>query len=140
MDLDSGSIRRLHDTVLGGFYISVSPDGRLVLARREDGLLTTFPTNGDPEHAFPDLDSRYRPAGWFGDSKSFFVSGSTSVPAPVFRVDVATGALESWMSIEPRFRGGIEGINSVRFTRDGERYVCSYVRADSVLYHAQGLR
>lgn len=140
VDLDSGKLDRLHDTILGGFAIIVSPDGRLALGLREDGVLTLFPTDGAPEIPFPDLDPLYRPGGWFGDSRSFFVLRPAVVPAPTFRVDVATGAVEPWATIEPSFRGGVEGIRAVRFTRDGERYVCSYTRSDSVLYHAQGLR
>jgi hypothetical protein len=140
MDIDSGSIRRLHDTVLGAYSLQVSPDGRFALARGADGVLTLFPTDGTPERPFPELGTSYRPAGWAGDSRSFFVFLSSSVPAPVFRVDAATGALEPWMSIEPRFRAGVDGINGARLTRDGERYVCSYTLSDSVLYHAQGLR
>jgi tRNA A-37 threonylcarbamoyl transferase component Bud32/Tol biopolymer transport system component len=139
MDLDSGSIQPLHDTVLAGYSLSVSPDGRFVLARQEDGLLALFPTDGTPPRPFPELGSQHRPAGWAGDSRSFLVFLASAVPTPVFRVDAATGSMEPWMEVEPRIRSGVDGVNNMRFTRDGERYVCSYTRTDSVLYHARGL-
>jgi len=63
-----------------------------------------------------------------------------SIHSSVVRVDVASGSVEPWMEIEPRGRGGVDAISTVRMTRDGERYVCSYYRRDSVLYLAQGLR
>ncbi|HEU5311712.1 MAG TPA: hypothetical protein VFV24_09695, partial [Candidatus Eisenbacteria bacterium] len=141
MDLGSGAIRRLHDTVLGGYSLAISPDGALGLARRADGLLTLFPMDGAPERPFPELDSRYRPVGWAGDSRSFYVLLTNSLPGEVFRVDAATGAMEPWLTIEPRYRAGVDGgINSLRIARDGERYVYNYMRTDSVLYHARGLR
>ena len=140
MNIDSGTIRPLHDQAVGSHQITVSPDGTQVLARGEDGGLTLFPVDGSAPRSFPDLDSMWRSAGWAGDSKSFFVYRGGAVPAPVFRVDAASGTKEPWMEVVPIERSGVSGINSMRLTRDGERYVCSYPRIDSVLFHAQGLR
>jgi len=140
MELDSEEIRPLHDTFLSGYTLSVSPDGRFVLARREDGVLVLFPMDGGPPRPFPELRSQHRAAGWAGDSRSFFVSLVGSIRSSVVRVDVASGSVEPWMEIEPRGRGGVDAISTVRMTRDGERYVCSYSRGDSLLYLAQGLR
>jgi len=44
------------------------------------------------------------------------------------------------MGIAPVERSGVSGINTARVTLDGERYVCSYPRIDSALFHARGLR
>ena len=140
MELDSEEIRPLHDTFLSGYTLSVSPDGRFVLTRREDGVLVLFPMDGGPPRPFPELRSQHRAAGWAGDSRSFFVSLVGSIRSSVVRVDVASGSVEPWMEIEPRGRGGVDAISTVRMTRDGERYVCSYSRGDSLLYLAQGLR
>ena len=140
LDLGSGAIQRMHDTVLGAYAVAVSPDGAFGLSRRVDGLLALFPTDGAPERPFPELDNRYRPAGWAGDSRSFYVLLANVLPGEVFRVDAGTGAMEPWLTIEPRVRAGVDGINGARVTRDGERYVYNYMRTDSVLYHAQGLR
>jgi len=63
-----------------------------------------------------------------------------AVPAKVLRVNASTGETEPWMEIAPTERSGVRGMNSVRFTQDGERYVCSYTRIDSPLFHARGLR
>jgi eukaryotic-like serine/threonine-protein kinase len=140
MRLDTGSIHVLQDTLLGTRQMTVSPDGSWVLARREDGLLALFPTDGSPHRPFPELDTRARPAGWAGDSRSLFTFRADSLPTPVVRVDVKTGAMEPWMEITPMVRSGVDNINAVNLTRDGERYVCSYMRIDSTLYHVRGLR
>jgi hypothetical protein len=140
MQLDTGSIHLLHDTPLSTRQVAVSPDGTGVLARKEDGLIALFPTDGSPHRSFPELDTGARIAGWTGDSRSFFIFLAGSLPAPMVRVDVETGAMEPWMEITPMVRSGVDSINAVNVTRDGERYVCSYVRVDSTLYHVRGLR
>ena len=118
----------------------LSPDGTQVLVKGEDGLLTLFPVDGGTPRIFPELDGTWRQARWMGDSKSFFVFRTGRIPAPVFRVDVATGAKEPWTEIEPLERSGISGVNSLLMARDGERYVCSYSKLASSLFHARGLR
>ena len=111
-----------------------------MIARGEDGPLSIFPTDGSAPRRFPKLDSGWRPARWAADSKSFFAFRGSVIPAPVFRVDAATGSMEPWVEISPLVRSGVGGLNSVRITPDGERYVCSYPRTVSALFHARGLR
>jgi len=139
VDLESGSIHPLQDGVTGT-HVIVSPDGTQVLSRGEDGALALFPLDGGPSRPFPGLDLMWRPAGWAADSRSFFAYRGGVIPAPVVRVDAAGGAAEPWAEIFTIERSGTSGINSMRFSQDGERYVCSYPRIHSVLFHARGLR
>jgi len=139
MEIESGTIQPLHDQVVGHNLILVSPDGTQVIARGGDGALALFPVDGAASRSFPELDSMLRPAGWAADSKSFFIFRGGAVPAPVYRVDAASGTMEPWMEIAPIERSGVSGLNTVMVTLDGERYVCSYPRTDSSLFHARGL-
>lgn len=138
VEIESGSLRPLNDMVLSSYGIKVSPDGRFLLARGEDGLLALVPLDGSPPRPFPQLDASRRPAGWTADSRSFYVFQAGAVPAPVFLVDAATQTMEPWGEIMPMVRSGVDGINALRVMADGERYVVSYPRTDCVLYHARG--
>jgi Tol biopolymer transport system component len=140
MDIESGEIRTITRRPIPPTNINASPDGAFVLTRGENGTLTVFPVDGGEPRPFEGLDTGWRAAGWWGDSRSFFIFRAGTIPTPVVRVDVATGAREPWMEIVPLERSGVEGLNAARLTRDGERYVCSYVRVNSALYHASGLR
>jgi eukaryotic-like serine/threonine-protein kinase len=140
VEIESAAIRPLHDQVVALGLIIVSPDGSQVIARGEDGALALFPVDGGAPRPFPELAAPWRTAGWMGDSKSFFAFRGGAVPTQVFRVDAESGAKEPWVEIDPVERSGVSGINTARFTRDGERYVCSYTRIDSALFHARGLR
>src|SRR6185436_6795124 len=73
VQLETGSIRMLHDTILGTRHVAVSPDGTCVLARKEDDHLALFPIDGSPHRSYPKLDTGVRFAGWAGDSRSFFI-------------------------------------------------------------------
>ena len=57
----------------------------------------------------------------------------------IVRVRAETGAREPWMEIVPRVRSGVHGVNSVRLSLDGERYVYSYVSILGALCHVKGL-
>jgi len=139
-EIESGKVRLLNESVIGSLQFKVSPDGSVLVARGEDGSLALFPLDGSAPRPFAQLDGSYRPAGWAGDSRSFFVSRAAELPAKVSRVDVETGAMEPWTEVTPLSRSGVDGINSIRITLDGERYVYSYPRTHSVLHHARGLR
>jgi hypothetical protein len=140
LDLDAGSLRRLHDAALKTTILFVSPDGTRVLSRGADSLITVFPMDGSEPRSYPSLAMDWKHCGWDRDARHFFAFRSGVLPAPVVRVDVETGAQEPWMDVTPMARSGVDSINSVQFDRDAERYACSYISNESHLYHAQGLR
>jgi len=140
VDIESGTFAPLSDQIVQPGTAIPSPDGAYVLARGEDACAVLLPVDGGAPRRFPNLDSHWRLSSWTGDSKSFFVVRSGAVPAKVLRVNASTGETEPWMEIMPTERSGVGGLNSVRFTRDGERYVCSYQRFNAPLFHARGLR
>ncbi len=62
------------------------------------------------------------------------------IPAQVFRIDIATGKREPWLTVTPRNSSGVSGVNSVTLTRDGRSYSMSYSYMLSELYLASGFR
>jgi serine/threonine protein kinase/Tol biopolymer transport system component len=139
MDLDSGAMRRLHDRRVIGQSLRISPDGTRALARTDSHRPAVFFLDGSEPREFSDIDESWRPAGWAPDSSSFFIFGTSSIPGPVMRVNVETGARDPWTEITPRMKSGVDGINAVRLSADGERYACSYVSNLGVLCHVRGL-
>jgi len=53
---------------------------------------------------------------------------------------VETGRREPWVTVTPRLRSGVQGVNAVYLTPDGETYAYSYNQSLSTLYIARGLR
>jgi hypothetical protein len=116
-----------------------SPDGRWILSRTPEGPLALFPLDGGEPRVLTGAGLDIGFAGWTDDARAIFVHDRNRVPAPVFRLDVETGEKTHWTEIEPLHRRAVTGLNSVRFSRDGERYAYSYVHPSSTLYHARGL-
>jgi eukaryotic-like serine/threonine-protein kinase len=139
LDIETGAKRRIHDRGIIGQSLRVSPDGTRVLARTESINTAIFFLDGSEPRVFEDLDHAWRPAGWAADSASFFAYKTGSIPAPLVRVHAETGAREPWTEIVPRVRSGVDGVNSVRLSLDGERYAYSYVNVLGALCHVKGL-
>jgi hypothetical protein len=116
-----------------------SPNGRHAIIRNSDGRLGLIDLTSGTGRGYDDLDSSVRPAGWAADSNSFFIFRNGELPARVHRIDVESGKSERWMEVWPSHRSGVDSINSMRLSADGERYACSYPMIDATLYLAQGL-
>ncbi|HET9951240.1 MAG TPA: protein kinase [Candidatus Eisenbacteria bacterium] len=139
VDLQSGEARRISDVPVRGLAAIPSPDGAHVLSRIADGTLAIFPVAGGAPRPLPAAGANAGPCGWTADSRSIFVHDRNRIPAPVSRLEVDSGQSVPWMEIHPLHRSAVSGLNSVRVSRDGERYACSYVHSSSALYHARGL-
>jgi hypothetical protein len=139
MEIETGAIRRIHDRRIIGQALIISPDGTRMLARTESFHAAIFFLDGSEPRVFEALGQGWRPAGWFADSASFFAYGTGSIPAPIQRVDAETGVREAWGEVAPLVRSGVEGVNSLRISQDGERYAYSYMCNSSALCYAKGL-
>ncbi len=140
-ELPSGKPRPITDRAFGFGNRSLSPDGRWIAAYgdwSEDMLL--LPVEGGNPRTVPeskDLDL----IRWTADGKAYFAVLLGSIPARVFRVDVATGRREDWKELAPPERAGIIDIGPGFLTPDGKSYVYGYSRAaTSDLYVIEGLR
>ncbi|HET7903542.1 MAG TPA: protein kinase [Candidatus Eisenbacteria bacterium] len=139
VDLRGGAPRRISERPVRGLAMVPSPDGRWILSRTPEGPLALFPLDGGEPRVLTGAGLDIGFAGWTDDARAIFVHDRNRVPAPVFRLDVETGEKTLWTEIEPLHRSAVTGLNSVRFSRDGERYAYSYVHPSSTLYHARGL-
>ena len=137
-DLDRREARAI--TAEGvGMVGAVSPDGRHVTAGAPAGGFAIFPIDGGEPKQLSTLLPDERPVEWTEDGSAVWVFQRGAIPAPIHRVDVATGRRDLWKEITPRSRSGVVGVNSVRMTPDGENYAMSFVQTLNELYAVRGL-
>ncbi|MGH7681176.1 MAG: TolB family protein, partial [Candidatus Eiseniibacteriota bacterium] len=118
----------------------VSPDGRHVITRAPtSGGYALYPVDGGAPRVLETLLPNERPIGWTPDGSAVWVLQLGVIPAPVHRVDLKTEKRELWMEITPRTKSGIQGINSVCLSADGQSYATSYVQMLCELYGVRGL-
>jgi hypothetical protein len=121
----------------------ISTDGKRVLARGPEGRFYICPVDGgDPVPIAGITQDADNLVGWGSGDRSIYVrrGSSTSLPARIVRIDLATGREEKWRDLLPADSTGLNSIFSVKITPDGTRYAYSYYRSLSSLYLAEGLK
>ncbi len=125
-------------TALPGF--AVSPDGRFVAAIGPDRKAAIFPIAGGTPRELPTVAAAEYPLRFTADGRSLFVWKRGDVPAPVTRVDVATGKRELWKNLMPVDPAGVERISNVVVAPEAGAYAYAYARVLSDLFMVEGLR
>ena len=139
-DLERRALQPITEEGLGAMLGRVSPDGAHVIGSTPDGGWAVFPTGGGAPRPLPGIREQERPTQWTRDGKAVYTIERGVLPAPVQRVDVETGRRELHLAIAPPNPSGVDGINTVCFTADGEQYAYSYTQVLAELYLARGLR
>ncbi len=119
---------------------AVSPDGTVVAASGAGGAVSFHPVGGGEAHPVVGSEPGDRPVGWTADGRALWVFRRGAPPAPVLRLDLATGRRQLWRSLIPADAAGVVSITAFRTTADGAAYAYTYRRVRSVLYVATGLR
>jgi hypothetical protein len=146
----TGSFRSYELDVGDGRARALTPEGVVAHAVSHDGrLLATFdPDRGAGLLTLPDGALRALPAAPEGsmpvrfgaDGRSLFVFARGTKPLQVWRVDLAAGNREPWLSLLPLDPTGIDMMGNVRLTPDGSGYAYTYWRLLGSLYLVDGLR
>jgi Tol biopolymer transport system component len=140
IDLSTGNAKPV--TPEGVVGTRLSPDGRSVPVLGPDGKWSIWLLDGGAARPIPDLDSKYRVAGWSPDGASVYASSSKqgARTAPVYRVNVATGKMELWKTLGEGVPTGSAGLGSPRFSNDGTAYAYVYSQVLSHAYVVKGLQ
>src|SRR5262249_1329945 len=77
--------------------------------------------------------------GWTGDGKGIYAY-RPSVPARVFRIELASGRRELWKELAPNNLSGVYFIRPPHIARDDKSYAYNYARILSDLYVVDGLK
>ena len=126
-----------------------TPDGRFVVGSSR-GQHVLFGVSEEKSRPLPFLSSDDSPLEWTPDGRFLYVlrgSPWTDTQAQVYhtmeahidKVDVATGARTAWKTITPVDTVGLEGINQVLVTPQGNGYCYGYLRNLSALFVIEGV-
>jgi hypothetical protein len=135
--LAGGPARPITPEGIGLWSNAISPDGA-VLAARGESALCLYPLAGGDARRIADSDMM-NPVGWQGP-RVLIARNASTIPARLFRFDVAAGRRTPWHELAPQDGAGVRRINSVSIAADGQSYAYSYTRQVSDLYAVTGLR
>jgi dipeptidyl aminopeptidase/acylaminoacyl peptidase len=137
-DVAGGKPRPLTPEGLETGSTSISPDGRFVVVE-EDGYWI-YPVDGGEKRPAPGLlatDFVWR--NWSENGRFVYAWNPAELPFRVFRVELATGRREPWMTIMPQDPAGIWNAD-LMLTPDGKSYAYNCVRTLTDLYLVEGLK
>lgn len=139
LDAEGGGITPLAlertDRVSGA---AVSPDGRTAVVGFARGDSVLLSLDGGGPRPGPAMEEGDRVVGFSGDGCWIFVEKDGRV-LRVDKINVETGARESWKVLRPLDESGIVTMFGMKIVRDGEAYAYGYARILSDLYVAEGL-
>jgi eukaryotic-like serine/threonine-protein kinase len=123
--------------------VSRSGDTLAVEGRKQGGSreeeVTLWPVAGGPPRPLPGSQPGDRPVVWSDDAQSLWMYRQGEVPAPVYKLDIATGRRELWKNLMPPDPAGVYLITQFRITPSGSAYAYTYARLLSQLYLVRGL-
>ncbi|HEX7252022.1 MAG TPA: protein kinase [Thermoanaerobaculia bacterium] len=121
---------------LGG---PVSPDGKVAVLFGSDGKFVLFPIDGGEPHSVPAVGENDDVLRWDRAGQALFVRKG-SIPAEIWRLDIASGRSDRLASIGPSDATGAQPLDTIVLTPDGKTYAYSVQRRLSTLFVVTGLR
>jgi hypothetical protein len=135
--LAGGGPRRVSETLVDPFQLSVSSDDQQVAARDLDGTLTVFPLDGAAPIRLPELGKGAAPAGWAAEDQLWV--RTQDVPSRLVRYDVRNRRTLEERRVSPGDLTGVSRIPNVRISPDGRGLAFDYERTLGYLYVLDGL-
>jgi eukaryotic-like serine/threonine-protein kinase len=120
------------------FHVLVSPDGRWIAAKSAENRLALYPLDGGAAKDICNLKGTEFLTQWSADGRSVFVH-EPGARLVISRIDLVSGARESWKTIEPADAAGCNLLGP-SLSRDGQSYVYRYTRRLQTLYVVDGLK
>jgi hypothetical protein len=136
---DGGELTPLTEPGLQSINIQISPDGTRFVASDSAGRLVLCPVGGGDPQPIGETLPLERPLVWAKDGRSFYTYRRNELPAKIRRVDVESGARETWREISPGDPTGLFGVAPVRMAPDLGVYAYSYYRQLNDLFLVGGL-
>jgi len=125
VDGETGHSKAISPPGLAGYFLEVSPDGRLVATLGPGGILTLYPVDGGPAVALPELGAYWVPAGWAEDG-TLFIRRLYDVPSQVFRLGLRTRERQLFTTVVPPESTGVTWIPRLKVAPDGRTIGFTY--------------
>jgi dipeptidyl aminopeptidase/acylaminoacyl peptidase len=139
-DVTGGKPRPLTPEGYFAYRGAIAPDSRFVVVRGPDRRIYLYPMEGGEPTALTGLTIEDVPLRFAPDGRTLFVQRRGQLPAPVFRYDLASGRREPWKELMPSDAAGLNTVNRVVVTSDGQTYAYSYLRILSSLQLVDGMK
>jgi len=117
-----------------------SPDGTSVVAQADDGTFSIYPLDGRPARRLETLTPDETVVDWTPDGRSLVVLTPARIPAPLDRLDLASGRRSRLMDFAPADRAGVVFVINASVSDDGRAYAYSLVRLQNRLALVRGAR
>jgi serine/threonine protein kinase/Tol biopolymer transport system component len=134
VDLPEGKPRAITPEGTITEFNSISPDGRSIVVTEANSQVKLYPVDQGEPRLIPGVVSGEVPINWSSSPQRLFVANLTQIPTKVYRLNIASGQRELWLSLSPQDRTGLHSISYLRMTSDGKSYAYSYERFLSDLY------
>jgi serine/threonine protein kinase/Tol biopolymer transport system component len=123
-----------------GVRAMVTPDGKFLLARRDNAAPEIFPVEGgSPAREVKGLQEKDRPIQVTADGTTIYVANYNTMTAAIYRLRVDSGDRQLVKTLEMRDPAGGFGITRAVTTADGQSFAYNTLRQLSELYLLQGL-
>ena len=141
-DLDGGPARAIapEGVTMATGSAAVSPDSKFIAALGQGRLAALYPVDGGDPRPLPGVVRGDLPTRWNADGTMLYLYRQGMLPAPVYRLEIATGKKEVWKEVGPSDTAGVRGIGHFQMTTDGSAYTYNFGRTLSDLYVVQGIR
>ncbi len=139
IDVESGAHRAISEEGIRPADVLVTQDGRHVAAWGPSGKFTFYPVDGGTPRPVDGIGGKDRAIALSGDGTAIYSFTRGVLPAPVFRVDIESGAREQVREISPSDPTGVGGITIARMTPDASAIAYSFPQGLGDLYVIEGL-
>ena len=117
-----------------------APDGRTIAIRTTAGDRQVMEVGGGQPRAVRGYQAADRLVGWSRDSRALFVQAGNGLPAPLDRIDLASGTRTRARDVMPPDRLGIMQVHVASVSHDGQAYSYMYWRQMSKAIVVNGLK
>jgi hypothetical protein len=93
--------------------------------QRPDRKIYLDSTAGGEPRGVPGTEISEVPTGWCADGRELSVIVRGQIPAPAFRLDIATGKRSLWKALEAADSAGIGRLGRVLLSSDNQAYIYS---------------
>ncbi len=141
IDLATGASQPITPEGISGSILS--PDSLEVAVTGPDGTAGIWSFDTNSMHTIPGLDSTYFITGWTSDGTAVYVASRhrwDNTAAKMYRVNIATGKMDSWKEFGTNLPTGTAGVAAPRFSADGRAYAYVYSQTLSEAYVVNGLK
>jgi serine/threonine protein kinase/Tol biopolymer transport system component len=141
MNLDGGQPRAVtpEGFRLGAYAHSVSPDGKMIVTIKGDGIALVPVGGGEPQPVRGSEPGEV-PLRWASEPDVLYVGKRGETSCQVFRLNVRTGSRTAWKTFSPSDVAGARQVACPRIAADEQHYVYGCIRNLSDLFIVNNLK